>query len=149
MSLAAEYDKWHTKVFESDPEHADESSPWYQIVLKFLPSVKGQADPGNCMRPGRLLAASGFEGCFGVRRGFFGLGCGHREGKAASRPPHSRTVSLTCKSTHRTCPLTKIHSTSLSPAKRSSTFQTHARPFAKCTASASREECSTSRHRII
>jgi ubiquinone/menaquinone biosynthesis C-methylase UbiE len=42
MTLAAEYDKWHTKVFESDPEHADESSPWYQIVLKFLPPVKGK-----------------------------------------------------------------------------------------------------------
>ena len=40
MTLATEYDKWHTKVFESDPEHADESSPWYQIVLKFLPPVK-------------------------------------------------------------------------------------------------------------
>jgi ubiquinone/menaquinone biosynthesis C-methylase UbiE len=40
MSLATEYDKWHIKVFESDPEHADESSPWYQIVMKFLPPVK-------------------------------------------------------------------------------------------------------------
>jgi ubiquinone/menaquinone biosynthesis C-methylase UbiE len=40
MSLATEYDKWHTKVFESAPEHADESSPWYQIVQEFLPSVK-------------------------------------------------------------------------------------------------------------
>src|SRR5579864_9511609 len=40
MTLATEYDKWHTKVFESDPDHADESSPWYQIVLKFLPPVK-------------------------------------------------------------------------------------------------------------
>jgi len=42
MSLATEYDKWHTKVFESDPEHADESSPWYQIVLEFLPPVQGK-----------------------------------------------------------------------------------------------------------
>jgi len=42
MSLATEYDKWHAKVFESDPEHADESSPWYQIVLEFLPPVQGK-----------------------------------------------------------------------------------------------------------
>jgi ubiquinone/menaquinone biosynthesis C-methylase UbiE len=42
MSLATEYDKWHAKVFESDPEHADESSPWYQIVLQFLPPVQGK-----------------------------------------------------------------------------------------------------------
>src|SRR5579864_6343156 len=35
MSLAAEYDKWHEKVFESDPEHADESSPWYNIVMDY------------------------------------------------------------------------------------------------------------------
>jgi ubiquinone/menaquinone biosynthesis C-methylase UbiE len=40
MTLATEYDKWHTKVLESDPGHADESSPWYQIVLEFLPPVK-------------------------------------------------------------------------------------------------------------
>ena len=42
MSLSAEYDKWHEKVFESDPGHADESSPWYQIVLEFLPPVQGK-----------------------------------------------------------------------------------------------------------
>jgi ubiquinone/menaquinone biosynthesis C-methylase UbiE len=42
MSLATEYDKWHTRVFESDPGHADESSPWYKIVLEFLPSVHGR-----------------------------------------------------------------------------------------------------------
>jgi ubiquinone/menaquinone biosynthesis C-methylase UbiE len=42
MSLATEYDKWHTKVFESDPVHADESSPWYQIVLEFLPPIQGK-----------------------------------------------------------------------------------------------------------
>lgn len=42
MSVATEYDKWHEKVFETDPEHADESSPWYQIVLEFLPPVQGK-----------------------------------------------------------------------------------------------------------
>jgi ubiquinone/menaquinone biosynthesis C-methylase UbiE len=42
MSLASEYDKWHTKVFDSDPEHADESSPWYQLVLNYLPPAQGR-----------------------------------------------------------------------------------------------------------
>ncbi len=42
MTLATEYDKWHTGVYESDPEHADESSPWYRLVLEFLPQVEGK-----------------------------------------------------------------------------------------------------------
>lgn len=62
MSLATEYDKWHTKVFESDPEHADESSPWYQLVLEFLPPVEGKKVLEiACGRGGfsRLLASRG------------------------------------------------------------------------------------------
>lgn len=42
MSLATEYDKWHTKVFESDPTHADETSPWYRLVMEFLPPIEGK-----------------------------------------------------------------------------------------------------------
>ena len=86
MTLATEYDKWHTKVFESDPEHADESSPWYQIVLKFLPPVKDKRILEIACGRGGFSRLLGFEGCFGMRRGFFGLGCRHREGKTASRP---------------------------------------------------------------
>jgi ubiquinone/menaquinone biosynthesis C-methylase UbiE len=62
MSLATEYDKWHEKVFESDPEHADESSPWYKIVLEHLPPVQGkQVLEIACGRGGfsRLLGAQG------------------------------------------------------------------------------------------
>lgn len=40
MGLAGEYDEWHTKVYESDPGHADESSPWYRLVREFLPPVQ-------------------------------------------------------------------------------------------------------------
>lgn len=66
MSLATEYDKWHTAVFESDPEHADESSPWYQIVLEFLPSVKDKRILEiACGRGGfsRLLGSRGASVC--------------------------------------------------------------------------------------
>src|SRR5579863_9139020 len=66
MTLATEYDKWHTKVFESDPEHADESSPWYQIVLQFLPPVKDKRILEiACGRGGfsRLLGSRGASVC--------------------------------------------------------------------------------------
>jgi ubiquinone/menaquinone biosynthesis C-methylase UbiE len=66
MTLAAEYDKWHEKVFESDPEHADESSPWYQIVLEFLPSLENKRILEiGCGRGGfsRLLGTRGALVC--------------------------------------------------------------------------------------
>jgi ubiquinone/menaquinone biosynthesis C-methylase UbiE len=66
MSLATEYDKWHTRVFESDPGHADESSPWYQIVLEYLPPLEGRRVLEiACGRGGfsRLLGAKGASVC--------------------------------------------------------------------------------------
>jgi ubiquinone/menaquinone biosynthesis C-methylase UbiE len=66
MSLATEYDNWHTDVYKSDPGHADESSPWYQIVLEFLPSVQGKRVLEiACGRGGfsRLLASRGASVC--------------------------------------------------------------------------------------
>jgi ubiquinone/menaquinone biosynthesis C-methylase UbiE len=41
MSLRTEYDLWHQRVFESDPEHEDASSPWYQLVREKLGAVAG------------------------------------------------------------------------------------------------------------
>ncbi len=41
MSLRAEYDVWHQRVFESDPAHQDSSSPWYELVRERIGSVKG------------------------------------------------------------------------------------------------------------
>jgi ubiquinone/menaquinone biosynthesis C-methylase UbiE len=41
MSLRTEYDVWHQQVFESDPEHDDASSPWYQLVREKLGAVAG------------------------------------------------------------------------------------------------------------
>jgi SAM-dependent methyltransferase len=66
MTLAAEYDKWHTSVFESDPEHADESSPWYQLVMEYLPAVEGKRILEiACGRGGfsRLLGSRGASVC--------------------------------------------------------------------------------------
>jgi hypothetical protein len=42
VSLATEYDWWHTNVFESDPQHQDESTPGYQLLLEFLIHVHGK-----------------------------------------------------------------------------------------------------------
>jgi ubiquinone/menaquinone biosynthesis C-methylase UbiE len=42
MSLATEYDRWHNDAFESGPEHADESAPWYRLVLEYLGNLEGK-----------------------------------------------------------------------------------------------------------
>lgn len=42
MSLATQYDQWHRRVFDSCPEHADESSPWYTLVLEYLAPVENK-----------------------------------------------------------------------------------------------------------
>jgi ubiquinone/menaquinone biosynthesis C-methylase UbiE len=41
MSLQTDYDAWHRRVFESDPEHQDASSPWYQLVREKIGAVAG------------------------------------------------------------------------------------------------------------
>lgn len=41
MSLRAEYDKWHGRVYDADPEHDDASSPWYQLVREQIGDVAG------------------------------------------------------------------------------------------------------------
>lgn len=42
MSLARQYDKWHGQVYEAEPRHADEESPWYRLVLESLSCVDGK-----------------------------------------------------------------------------------------------------------
>lgn len=62
MSLATQYDQWHQRVFDSCPEHADESSPWYELVLEHLAAVKNKRVLEiACGRGGfsRTLAARG------------------------------------------------------------------------------------------
>jgi 2-polyprenyl-3-methyl-5-hydroxy-6-metoxy-1,4-benzoquinol methylase len=66
VSLATEYDRWHTNVFESDPQHQDESSPWYKLVLEFLTPVQDKNIlEVACGRGGfsRLLASKGAVVC--------------------------------------------------------------------------------------
>src|SRR5579863_8436327 len=40
--LSTEYDAWHQRVFESAPDHPDEESPWYRLVLEYLVPVGGK-----------------------------------------------------------------------------------------------------------
>lgn len=42
MSLSTAYDQWHQQVFDSEPAHRDESSPWYRLVLEYLGSVENE-----------------------------------------------------------------------------------------------------------
>jgi ubiquinone/menaquinone biosynthesis C-methylase UbiE len=42
MNLVHEYDQWHKTVFEADPTHADESSPWYRLVFEHLVPLEGK-----------------------------------------------------------------------------------------------------------
>jgi ubiquinone/menaquinone biosynthesis C-methylase UbiE len=41
VSLRTEYDAWHQRVYESDPEHEDASSPWYDLVRETIGPVTG------------------------------------------------------------------------------------------------------------
>src|SRR5271156_4030536 len=62
MSLAAEYNDWHQKVFDASPEGHDAKSPWYKLVSEYLPSVQGRRVlEMACGRGGfsRILAARG------------------------------------------------------------------------------------------
>ncbi len=66
MNLAREYDRWHERVFDSAPEHRDESSPWYRLVLEHLVSVDGRRVlEVACGRGGflRLLSSRGAWAC--------------------------------------------------------------------------------------
>jgi len=41
MSLRTDYDAWHKRIYDSDPEHEDSSSPWYRLVRENLGNVEG------------------------------------------------------------------------------------------------------------
>ncbi len=41
MNLRAEYDAWHRRFYEADPEHDDASSPWYGLVREKIGRVAG------------------------------------------------------------------------------------------------------------
>src|SRR4030081_2224064 len=41
MTLRTQYDAWHQRVYESDPQHEDASSPWYELVRQAIGPVAG------------------------------------------------------------------------------------------------------------
>jgi len=41
LSFKIEYDAWHTRYYDLDPEHDDSSSPWYQWVAGQMMDVHG------------------------------------------------------------------------------------------------------------
>jgi ubiquinone/menaquinone biosynthesis C-methylase UbiE len=62
MRLATQYDEWHQQVLDSSPEHPDEESPWYKLVLEYLVPVDGKRVlEVACGRGGfaKLLASRG------------------------------------------------------------------------------------------
>lgn len=64
MSLRTEYDSWHTKYHELDPEYDDTSSPWYRWVAQHMIDVRGlRTLEVACGRGGfvRALARNGAE----------------------------------------------------------------------------------------
>src|ERR1700676_4343680 len=68
MSLRTDYDAWHQRIFDSEPEHEDADSPWYQLVREKIGSVQGlRVLEGACGRGGfvRELARGGAQvtGC--------------------------------------------------------------------------------------
>jgi ubiquinone/menaquinone biosynthesis C-methylase UbiE len=42
LKLSAEYDRWHQAVGGAGVEEADGSSPWYKLVLEYLPDIRGK-----------------------------------------------------------------------------------------------------------
>lgn len=42
MSLRADYDVWHQRIYEAGPEHEDAHSPWYVLVNEYLGDVAGR-----------------------------------------------------------------------------------------------------------
>jgi ubiquinone/menaquinone biosynthesis C-methylase UbiE len=42
VTLAREYDRWHGRLFGANPAHADESSPWYNLVTEYLIPLEGK-----------------------------------------------------------------------------------------------------------
>lgn len=41
MSLRADYDLWHHRIYDAGPDHDDASSPWYQLVAQYIGNVSG------------------------------------------------------------------------------------------------------------
>jgi ubiquinone/menaquinone biosynthesis C-methylase UbiE len=94
MSLANKYDRWHQNVLESDPEHADETSPWYRLVLEYMQDIAGmRVLEVACGRGGfsKLLASRGAVVC---GADFSGAAIRAASGKAATDVPSGLRVNF-------------------------------------------------------
>jgi ubiquinone/menaquinone biosynthesis C-methylase UbiE len=92
MSLAAEYNDWHQRVFDGAPENPDEESPWYKLVIEYLPSVRDQRILEiACGRGGfsRLLASRGAR-MFGADFSSTALQIARGKANGARTQPHSQ-----------------------------------------------------------
>jgi len=94
MSLATKYDRWHADVLKSDPVHADETSPWYRLVLEYIKDIAGmRVLEVACGRGGfsRLLARRGAVVC---GADFSGAAIRAASGKAATDVPSGIHVNF-------------------------------------------------------
>lgn len=41
MTLRADYDVWHQRIYDAEPEHDDAQSPWYRLVSEYIGDVAG------------------------------------------------------------------------------------------------------------
>jgi ubiquinone/menaquinone biosynthesis C-methylase UbiE len=54
VNFVTGYDRWHEALAEADPGHADETAPWYQLVLEYLGDIRGR----------KVLEVACGRGCF-------------------------------------------------------------------------------------
>jgi ubiquinone/menaquinone biosynthesis C-methylase UbiE len=81
VNLSTAYDRWHQRVYDLCPEHADESSPWYALVLEYLAPLQGKRVlEVACGRGGfvKLLASRGAS-VFGSDFSFAALQIGQKK----------------------------------------------------------------------
>src|SRR5580704_12348707 len=122
MSLAAEYNDWHQRVFDGAPENPDEESPWYKLVIEYLPSVRDQRILEiACGRGGfsRLLASRAHACSAQI---FPAPRYKLRVEKRTARERNRTAKWIWRKPTPKTCLTRKILLTRSSPARRSSTY---------------------------
>ncbi len=96
MSLSREYDRWHGRVFGANPSHADESSPWYKLVLEYLVPLQGKRVLEiACGRGGftTVLNARGAE-VVGSDFSYTALLIASQKGAALSSPHSASSPSL-------------------------------------------------------
>lgn len=68
MTLRSDYDAWHQRIHDADPQHEDAASPWYALVREYLGPVAGlRVLEVACGRGGfvreLLLAGARVTGC--------------------------------------------------------------------------------------